>query len=153
MMLGEVAFYVLFVVAIGPTYDVDVGGSMATRSAYGAAQIFGGLQLWWVAVIVGEFAAACRETVLLQQSERVGYGILFTLGALIIWLGWRIPVNSLGDDDLTVFLSATASLSQLIILFWLLQPVMRATTVAKVLLQRIEELTATHPETPGEEAT
>ena len=106
-----------------------------------------------MAVIVGEFAAACRETVLLQQSERVGYGILFTLGALIIWLGWRIPVNSLGDDDLTVFLSATASLSQLIILFWLLQPVMRATTVAKVLLQRIEELTATHPETPGEEAT
>lgn len=144
-MVGEILFGAVAIATLGPEFIPDRGQPPITRLALGVVDVLSILEMWWIAVIIGEFAASCRETVLLGQSENLGYGILAAIGILIAWIGWTLPLPGGSQDDFTQFLQAAAMISQLVIFFWMLQPLTRAFAVATILVRRIDEIAKNPP--------
>ena len=139
-LLAELVFAVIGLVAMGPSFIPAQGEPLLTRIAFHAVEITLPLSWWWIVVILGEFASACRETILLGQAEKVGYGVLASLAALFMYIGWTLPSPIPSEDDTTLFLKAFSALLQLIVFFWLLFPLSRAYMVSTLLMVRIDEV-------------
>jgi hypothetical protein len=137
---AELVMAIVGILAMGPSFIPAEGQPLLTRLSFHAASIMLPLSWWWIVVIIGEFATACRETILLGQVERVGYGILASFSALMMFIGWTLPSPVISDDDTTTFLKAFNALLQVIVFFWLLFPISRAYIVCSLLITRIDEV-------------
>jgi hypothetical protein len=139
-LLGQVVLAAVGVIALGDSYVPAEGEPLVTRLCFHAVAVALPICWWFIVVIIGEFAMACRETVLLGQTERVSFGVLASIAAIMMYFGWTLnsPVNS--DDDVTTFLKAFHSLMQVIVFFWLLFPISRAYMVCTILIRRIDEV-------------
>jgi hypothetical protein len=137
-LVGQALAAAISVATLGPSYSAEIGQPFFSRLAVDAMHVLMVLEFWWMAVILAEFALVCKETILLQQTEYLGYGILSALGAMLAYVGWSLPVAIPSDDDVTIFLEAAAVLLQLMVLVWILQPLSRANSLAVDLQKRLD---------------
>jgi len=139
-LLTQIGLAVVGIAALGPSYIPAEGEPLVTRLAFHGVAIALPLCWWFIVVIIGEFAMACRETVLLGQAERVSFGVLASIAAIMMYFGWTLNTPVTSDDDVTTFLKAFHSLMQVIVFFWLLFPISRAYMVCSILIRRIDEV-------------
>ena len=69
---AELVMAIVGILAMGPSFIPAEGQPLLTRLSFHAASIMLPLSWWWIVVIIGEFATACRETILLGQSRARG---------------------------------------------------------------------------------
>jgi hypothetical protein len=144
-VVGEVLANGVGLALMGESYVAKEGTPMGLRLGFGAEQVLRTLEDWWVAVLLGEFAVACRDTVLLGQSERLGYAVLAALLAVMAMVGWTVPLSPLAEDSFAEFLAVATMATGLLVLVWMVQGVFRALAVGRLLIAHLDQLATETP--------
>ncbi len=145
---GEILADGVGLALMGESYVQKDGMPMGLRLGLGAEQVLRTLEHWWIAVLLGEFALACRDTILLGQSERLGYAVLAALLSVMALVGWTTPMNSVTDDSLGEFLAVATMATGLLVLVWMVQGVFRALAVGRLLITHLDQV-AKETQSPG----
>lgn len=100
--------------------------------------------LWFMAVVVAEFAMASRAEMLVHQTERLSYALLVGGCASVAYVGWTLPTYPLvfdpaNADGMTAFFGLVSAVVSFFCLFWTMRLLATAATLARVLLQRSEQ--------------
>jgi hypothetical protein len=135
---------------MGPSIPAKQGMPIGVRMALGSEQILRALEDWWLAVILAEFAAACRDTILLLQAERLGYGVLAALVSVMALVGWTTPLDRLAEDDFSQILMVATMATGLLVLFWLVRGLLRALVVGKILSAHLDQTVQNSASPPDE---
>ncbi len=142
---GEILADLVGLFLMGDSYIAKEGMPIGLRFGIGVEQILRTLEDWWVAVLLGEFAIACRDTILLGQSERLGYAVLAALLAVMAMVGWTIPLSPNVEDPFAEFLAVATMATGLLVLVWMVQGVFRALAVGRLLLAHLDQATTRTP--------
>jgi hypothetical protein len=137
---GEIACHGLGLWLMGESYLVKEGMPIVLRLSLGVEQILRTLEVWWIAVCLAEFALACGDTILLGQSERLGYAVLAALVSVMALVGWTTPLDPLPDDDFSQILVVAALSTSLLVLVWLVQGIFRALFVSRILMAHLDQV-------------
>ncbi|MBY0585858.1 hypothetical protein K2X85_01715 [bacterium] len=138
-ILAELACHAIGLAVMGDSYSVKEGMPLGLRFALGVEQILRTLENWWIAVALAEFALACHDTILLGQSERLGYGVLASLLSVMALVGWTTPLTELPEDDFSQILVVAALASSLLVLVWLIQGIFRALLISRLLIAHLDQ--------------
>lgn len=104
-----------------------------------APTFLGWIELWNLAVLVGEFTSACKERRLAEQTVWLGYTILVGAALHLASLAWLLPrVESLAQDPDEVFvvLLLSRQIAMLVALIWTINILANSALLAHHLLLR-----------------
>ena len=95
------------------------------------------LQLWWIAVLISEFARACRAARMVRQTERLGGCVIVGLSVAVAHAAWVTPaVDAAASDGIGASLQLLDVLLQLAALLWTLHLLSSSAMLARLLAER-----------------
>jgi hypothetical protein len=106
--------------------------------------------LWFLAVLVAEFAMASRASILVSQTERLGNAILVGSCLGVAYVGWTLPSYPVDFgvanlDEGTALLGLAAALATFVCMFWTMRELAAAATLARMLGERSRQARRSSP--------
>lgn len=124
---------------------ITLPAPMPARIVFHASAVISWLEFWWIAVLIAEFALACRAQLLVVQTERLGYTILVGLiFELTVGLaGLMLPFNPTTSNELFVFAEACREIALAVTVAWTIYLLAMTAALARLLAERCGDLQPT----------
>jgi hypothetical protein len=139
VMLLQVAFAAGWLAAVDPARRPAEGQTLPARACEAGLNLMSVLEFWWLAVIVAEFGAACRATLLVRETEILGYVVLGAVLAVLALAAWSLPDAQTSVDEVAVALKVGLELAALVLVVWTVRLTLASSALARLVQAKIDE--------------
>lgn len=140
VMLLQVAFAAGWLASVDPARRPGDGQPLPARACEAGLNLASVLEFWWIAVLVAEFAAACRATLVVRETEFLGYVVLGAVLAVLALAAWSLPDPQASADDFAVALRVGLELAAIVLVAWTARLTLASSALARLVQAKIDEV-------------